>query len=59
MTKTDHDFRDLGYRVRIITVAEIVDKASGEVIVSGDEEDIKNLYRILRRRRDERNSDPR
>lgn len=46
---TDHDIRRLAYRVRVELVAEVVDTETGEVIASGDEAPMKELYRSLKK----------
>lgn len=45
-----HDFRDVVFRRRVEVVGELVDRVSGEVIASGDEDSMKVLYRTLKRR---------
>jgi len=41
---------DVAYRVRVLIVAQVIDRTTGEVIASGDEDDMKELYRFLKKR---------
>ena len=49
MEESTHDLRQLAYRVRVEVVAEIVDRKTGELIAAGAEEDMKPLYRELKK----------
>lgn len=49
LVRTEHDFRDLSYRVRVEVVAEIVDSRTGEVVLAGEEDETKRLYRALKK----------
>lgn len=44
-----HDLREIAYRVRVEVVAEIVDRRTGELIASGSEDEMKRLYRSLKK----------
>lgn len=46
---SEHDIRDLAYRRRVVIVAEIVDRETGEVVATGEERDMKQLYRSLKK----------
>lgn len=48
--ESEHHMDTLVYRVRIEVVAEILDAATDEVVASGSEEEVKKLYRTLKRR---------
>lgn len=50
VNEDEHDSRELVYRVRIEVVAQVVDRSTGAVVASGDEESMKELYRFLKRR---------
>jgi hypothetical protein len=47
---SEHRLDAIAYRVRVEVVAEIVDKRTGEVVVTGGEAEVKQLYRTLKRR---------
>lgn len=46
---SEHDIRDLAYRRHVVIVAEIVDRETGEVVATGEEQDMKQLYRSLKK----------
>ena len=50
LKQTEHDYRDLVYRVRVVLIAEIIDSATREVVLSGPEEEVKRAYRTLKKR---------
>lgn len=46
----EHDLRDLGYRVRVQVVGEVFDRTTGEVVATGDEDEMRRVYRMLKGR---------
>jgi len=50
VAETEHRTDAIEYRVRVEVVAEIVDRRTGQVVVTGTEAEVKDLYRTLKRR---------